>query len=160
MWVLSGAGSDEATASLGQGMVCHSAQPVHASPLCLWVCYSSHINTHSACRGTKLPPDGIVCATLNAPSFFMEALMRKWAVHGSLPEYPAACRSVAIGSGAQTSKLNPLLLQQPVINTALNGTTHPTASPAARWTRCIRKYLEWCPVCHGPLSYKGRACGE
>lgn len=85
--------------------------------------------------------------------------MREWTVQRSLPEPPAAYRSVAIGSGAQTSKLDPPLLQQPVTSRALNGTTHLTVSPAARWTRCIRKHLEGCPVCHGPLSYKGRACG-
>lgn len=35
--------------------------------------------------------------------------MREWTVQRSLPEPPAAYRSVAIGSGAQTSKLDPPL---------------------------------------------------
>ena len=96
-------------------------------------------------EGTMLQPDGIQCVARNAPSFFMEALMR---VQSSLPEHTAAYRWGAIGSGAQTSKLNQLRPQQPMIKGALNGTTHWTVSPAAKWSRCNRKCLEGCPVCH------------
>lgn len=80
----------------------------------------------SHAEGTTLQPGGILCVARNAPSFFTEALTGKWMVQSSLPEHTEAYRWGAIGSGAQTSKLNPLLPQQPVINGVLNGTTHPS----------------------------------